>query len=89
MSTCESASKLNTDLNLFQIKGTELENQSKQVKSPIQLPKRILKRFGDAEGWFYYYDDSKKRTSAQPLIARINAKSFNTELGYYSSEIEA
>lgn len=50
--------------------------------SHIQLPKCVLKNFQDDKQWLYYYDFESNK------IGRGRAKSFNTEKGYYSQEVE-
>ncbi len=53
------------------------------VKSHIQMPKVLLKRFHNAENRFFYFDVVKRVVGNNG-----NARSINTELGYYSQEME-
>lgn len=53
------------------------------VDSHIQMPKLLLKKFHNEYKQFYYYDVKKKC-----IGNRGQAKSLNTECGYYSEETE-
>ena len=53
------------------------------VNSHIQMPKLLLKRFHNKSNHFYYYDVKK-----QFVGKNGTAQSINTELGYYSIEME-
>ena len=54
-----------------------------QVKSHIQMPKCLLKRF-EWKGHFYYYDVKNGFIGKNG-----HARSINTEMGYYSESIES
>lgn len=53
------------------------------VKSHIQMPKVLLKRFHNANNQFFYFDVRKR-----VIGSNGNARSINTALGYYSQAIE-
>lgn len=53
------------------------------VKSHIQMPKMLLKRFHNADNHFFYFDVVKRMIGSNG-----NARSINTESGYYSQEME-
>lgn len=53
------------------------------INSHIQMPKLLLKRFENKNHCFYYYDVKKG-----VIGSNGHAKSLNTELGYYSAEVE-
>lgn len=55
----------------------------KEVKSHIQMPKLLLKRFHNASNKFFYYD-----VVGSFIGNNGTAESTNTELGYYSIETE-
>lgn len=53
------------------------------IKSHIQMPRLLLKRFHNEHDSFYYYDIAKCC-----IGTRGTAKSTNVEFGYYSADIE-
>lgn len=53
------------------------------VNSHIQMPKCVLKRFENENHSFYYYDVEKSIIGSNG-----HAKSINTQLGYYSKDVE-
>lgn len=59
------------------------EDKNNNVKSHIQMPKVLLKRFHNQYERFYYYDIEK-----QIIGKNGTAESINTEWGYYSVDIE-
>lgn len=52
------------------------------IKSHVQMPKFMLKRFVNEEKYFYYYD------VANESISKGYPKTLNTRLGFYSSDME-
>lgn len=56
---------------------------SKEIRSHVQMPKSLLKRFQNTKNRFFYYDIRKKY-----IGTRGTAESLNTERGYFSPEME-
>ena len=52
------------------------------IKSHIQMPKFILKRFVNDQNYFYHYD------VVSGIISKGFPKSLNTQLNFYSSDME-
>jgi len=58
-------------------------SDKEEIKSHIQMPKFLLKRFHNERNKFFYYDVIRKFIGNNGT-----AESINTELGYYSDTIE-
>lgn len=55
----------------------------KEINSHIQMPRCVLKRFENDHHSFFYYDVTKNIIGSNG-----HAKTTNTQLGYYSEEVE-
>ena len=60
------------------------KKKGKKIDSHIQMPKSVLKRFEDQHHRYYYYDVRRRFIGTNG-----HAGSTNTELGFYSLEVES